>query len=909
MSKRNRILIIAAAVLLLGAGVFAFFRLSQSEIPSRDPLIAVPSSAFCLVGSDNVRETWEKLNQGNLIWAALGETEWASRVSKTCTEIDSLLNADKETGGFFEDRRCWVSFHCTGAEDFDYLLATSLPSPGDDEAFIAFLKKSCGSRTIAESEWKESKIFDIDAGKADAFTVALREGIVLISGNKELLKTGIGQIEKEPSLLADKSFLRVKETAGEKSSANIFIHYPRLSVALKRIAAKEATERIDELAHFASWSELDVAMRPNALLLNGYTDPGDSLPSYLSVLAGQQPQPVEADEVLPAGTACYLSYGISNLDLFLKKYSGWTEQVNNDPERAGKIAGLIAEYHYTDNGGLQSWLGNEIAFAQVPAENGYTTVALLSTSNTAQAKKYMNGLRADNDSSAAPEPDSSGYTVRKTGAPGFLPLTFGKALEDLNVSYYTIVRQYVVFAGDEQTLRRIIAANQSQSTLVHQSVYADFSQNMSNEATLSFYAAPGRSEMLLLKNASAAFAADIRARQGLLKRFDGLILQYSTAEHDLFYTNLFLRHNPQGKKDISTLWETQLDTSFSGRPWLVKNHKTKGLDIFLQDDANTVYLVSSTGSIFWKRKLNEKIIGGVQQVDALKNGKLQLVFNTASALYVIDRNGNDLAPFPVKLPSPATNPVLVLDYENNREYRMLLACADKRIYNYTIKGKIVDGWKNPKTADITEAQLVHVAVAGKDYLVAADRSGHTCITDRQGAVRLSLKEQLNPYVKQVFLESGKDLAHTRILSCDSLGNVSRLSLSDELERIHFGDFSEAPGFAFHDLDGDGMHEFILVDSKNLMAFHQDKSTVINFAPGTASAREAQVFAFGEKDLRIGLYSPGGNELHLVNKGGAETEGFPLPGNTAFSIGKLNGDGNFTVVCGNNGRYLCAYPMR
>lgn len=910
MFTKKRILILIASVLILGAGTFAYFKLRQSEIPSRDPLEAIPNSAFCLVGSNNVRETWEKLNQGNLIWAALGETEWAASVSKTCTEIDSLLNADKEIASLFEDRRCWISFHCTGKDDFDYVLAGSLPSPGDMNDFAAFFKKHCGEKKISESEWKDSKFIDVDEGKPEAFTLAMREGIVLISGNKELLKTGISQLEKEPSLLKDKGFQAVHKTAGEKSTANIYIHYPRLSTAIKRITGKDFQDEIGDIAQFADWSELDASLKPNAVLLNGFTAAGDSSPSYLATVSGQQPQPVEADQVLPSNTISFASYGISNIELYLKKYNNWMEQSGtNNSERVGKMANLVLNNNYNNGGGIPAWLGNEIAFAEIPSENGMSPVALLSTNNTALAKKYMQNLRALNDSSTDAVPDSGGYFIRKVGAPEFLPLTFGKLFSELRESYYTVIKQYVVFAADESMLQNIISANENKSTLIHNSVYSDFRTNMSDEASLTFYAAPGRTASLLEERASDAFAIDLKKHQGLLKRFDGIVLQYSTAESGLFYTNLFLRHNPQGKKDISTLWETQLDTSFSGRPFLVSNHKTKGLDIFLQDDANTVYLISSTGTVFWKRKLPEKIIGTVQQVDALKNGKLQLVFNTASSIYVIDRNGNDLEGFPVKLPAKATNAIRVLDYENNREYRMLIACADKRIYNYTIKGKMVEGWKKPQTSDLVYASIQHTVVAGKDYLIAADRSGKTCITDRQGAVRFKLKEQLNPYVKEIFIESGKDLSHSHIISCDSLGNISKLSLADELERIHFLDFQETPAFSYHDIDGDGNHEFIFLDPKNLMAFHQDKSAVLSFVFDAPVITDPGFFAFSENDMRIGIYSNSTNEIHLINKGGADTEGFPLPGNTAFSIGKLNGDGNYTLVCGNNGKYICAYPMK
>jgi hypothetical protein len=54
--------------------------------------------------------------------------------------------------------------------------------------------------------------------------------------------------------------------------------------------------------------------------------------------------------------------------------------------------------------------------------------------------------------------------------------------------------------------------------------------------------------------------------------------------------------------------------------------------------------------------------------------------------------------------------------------------------------------------------------------------------------------------------------------------------------------------------------------------------------------------------------PAEAELHLVNRGGSDTEGFPMPGTTQFVIGRLNGETGFTLICGNNSHYICAYSL-
>jgi hypothetical protein len=910
LSKRSRILLIIAAVLLAGAGVYGYLKIRKLEAPVRDALEAIPNSAFCVISTNDLHGTWQKLNQGNLVWDALNETDWASSVTDKASLIDSLLASDEEVASFFEDRQCWFSFHFTGNDGFDYLLTSSLPSSGDMSEFSAFLKKHT-KQTKSETQWKGNTIVEIGKKETGGFCVGMVQGVILISGNIELLKTAMDQLEKGQTLKNDKGFVAVQKTAGEKAAANVYLNYRKMLVGLKRITGDHFHERLESTGTFAQWTEMDLSLRPNAVLLNGYTSSPDSAKEFLGVFKGQQPQLIEAASVLPAATLTYASFGISNFQLYNQRYDAYLQREGSADARRDKLAQLKRNYDFDPDEKIANWLGNEIVMATVPAaDGGTTTIALLSTANTAEAKATLQGLEIKNDTaSIEPIIDSSGFVIRKLPVPGMLPVTFGDMFRELREPYYTIVQQYVVVAPDENSLRSFIAANTNGTTLAHNRAYADFATNMSQEASLTLYASPGHCESILKKNAAPGFGEDLKKHSGLLRRFDGAILQYSTGDNDLYYTNIFLRHNPTTKRDIATLWETQLDTTFSGKPVLVIDHKTKGLDIFLQDDANKIYLISSTGTVFWKKQLSEKIIGEVKQVDALKNGKLQLCFNTASAIHIIDRNGNYYAPFPVKLPASATNALSIMDYDNNRDYRFLIACSDKKIYNYGINGKKIEGWKLPATNDVVNVPVQRVVVADKDYVIIADRSGKIYVTDRQGNTRLNLKEKLNSPVNQIVVEAGKDLSRTRIVSADSFGNVSRLSLADDLERMHFMDFENTPGFDYRDIDGDGNREFIFLDVHHLMLFNQDKAPVMSYTFEAPPDPVPQLFFFDAKDVRIGVRCPTTSELHLINNGGADAEGFPVTGTTPFSIGKLNGDGGLTLVCGNNNRYLCAYSLR
>lgn len=910
MTKKLKIVLITLGIVVLGGGLFAYFYLRSLKEPARDALEAVPSGAFCVISSTDARNTWEQLNQGNLIWAAFTETEWAANVSSTASLVDSLLAANTDMNELLADNICYLSLHCTGTDGFNYVYSIALPGTAYEDKALEFVRQSAAGYTFSEQALTNGTI--LTAKSSDkTFYASVSQGVIQLSDNEDLLKTAIEQLSaKGKTLLDDTGFQAVRKTAGEKSVANVYVNYSRLLVLLKRVSDKTFYESLDAFNTFAGWTETDLSLQPNAALMNGYTYASDSFAAYLNVFRGQQPQPLEADQVLPNGTVCYLDFCISNFDKFLSNYDAYLGKLGLADERRDRLAQLKTNYGYSPEDHIGSWIGNEVVKAEVniPGE-GIKPVAVISTVSTAKAREKMEALRPKRDTgSVQPEFDSSGVIVRSVPVPEMLSATFGSLFGEFRESYYAITSHYVIFAEDESTLKAFVTSAEYGRTLKKDRGYIDFATNMATEASVTLFAAVPKAESLIEERSETGFRADVKHHSELLKRFDGIVLQYNIADGDLHYTNAFLRHNPQSKKSDASLWELQLDTTFSGKPWLLTNHNTKGLDIFLQDDANKTYLISSTGTIFWRKQLSQTIMSDIQQIDALKNGKLQIVFNTRDSLYVLDRNGNAVAPFPVKLPAAATNGVRVMDYDNNREYRMLIACDDHKVYNYTAKGTKVDGWKLPATVNTVSAPVQHTVVSGKDYVVIVDREGKTTITDRQGATRLSLKEQLGGPVSNFTLETGKDLARTRIVAADSLGNVYRLSFTDDLERLHFFDFTSTPYFDYRDLNGDGTLEYIFLTADKLAVVNQDKITAFSFGFESPAMCCATLFRFGDNDLRIGVTCPQASELHLINRGGADSEGFPLPGQTQFSIGQMNGENGYTLIAGINGKYLTAYSL-
>lgn len=182
-------------------------------------------------------------------------------------------------------------------------------------------------------------------------------------------------------------------------------------------------------------------------------------------------------------------------------------------------------------------------------------------------------------------------------------------------------------------------------------------------------------------------------------------------------------------------WQTRLDTTIVGQIWGVTNHYTHLTECLAQDANGKICLIGADGMLLWKRAIDGKIVGPVSQIDFYANGKLQYLFATSQSLYVIDRLGNDVGTFPVRLPSPAVTGASAATYTDGSPIRLFVGCQGGPAL-FGPDGRTVDGWQPVKT----EAQIAdvvrHFTCASKDYIVFNDQYAYYFV-DRRGARRLT----------------------------------------------------------------------------------------------------------------------------------------------------------------------------
>jgi hypothetical protein len=373
----------------------------------------------------------------------------------------------------------------------------------------------------------------------------------------------------------------------------------------------------------------------------------------------------------------------------------------------------------------------------------------------------------------------------------------------------------------------------------------------------------------------------------------------------MIYNSLTVSYKELVREESTTEWETLLDTTAAIKPFFFTNHNTGAREIFIQDTKNNAYLINTAGRVLWKVPLRERINGAVYMIDFYRNGKYQLLFSGKNNLHLIDRNGNYVERYPVRLRSPATNPLALFDYENNGTYRLVIAGEDKMVYSYDKSGSVVKGWEPFRTPGFVTAEAGFYKVSGKDFVVIADESS-IYFLDRSGRVRLKLDDAVTKAKgSSLRLVPGSEPS----LVCTSPdGTVQNINFNGNVRKSSFRRFGFDHSFDFFDVDGDGFGEYVFIDGGILYLYDHNGKEMFTKDFGSVKLGGPINFTFSSADRKIGVFDAGSNLIYLIDSKGEIMDGFPLRGASMFSIGKLSSGDGWNLIVGGTDRFLYNYSL-
>jgi len=903
-------------------GYFLFYTKKDNKV---DIFQAVPVDASLIIETENLKGFISALHEENLIWKEFTEIEKFKQFDNQLVYIDSLDRNVKLAANIFRNNKILISVHMIARDGIDLLVLFYLPDRVKGKEVTEVISEICPDCTDTEKKYGNTEIHELkpnDFKKGNSTYYAIKNNIFIFSYSDILLERAIRQVDQPESIKQSKGFRIVEKTAGHNVDANLYVQFGTFPRLVSQLFGGEYLKKVSQLTNLANWAELDVNIKEEEILLNGFTYSNDSANNWLNIFSGQSAVNFEMDKVLPASTSVFVAYGIDDPDLFRQNYRNWLERKGLFTAYQNTLNEIKNKTGYELEEEFFAFLGEEAGIAMTDVKNvdkPENRIVIFKTRSKSQAEKslekFISGYceRADrsfSDFVSYCRIDAETKIPVYRSPVHFIPeKLFGKIFGGFAFSYFTLVDNWLVFGNSFQSLSKIIHINILQKTLHSDIHYREFADELSDRYNFYFYINIPRGYSQIADYLAKGIQEGWKRESININKLHAFAIQFSET-NSMFYNNVFLKYQPVYREEAQTVWQSLLDTSFTFKPQFLENHYTHSKEVFVQDNSNKIYLINSVCRVLWKLPLDAKIMGQVYQIDFYKNKKLQILFNTKEKLYLIDRNGNYVERYPVNLRAKATYGMSLFDYENNRDYRIAIPGEDKKIYFYNKEGNIVSGWSFGHTETTIDSYIHHFRIGSKDYIVVAD-DNRIYLLDRRGNMRVKMEENIAVSENNdIILDARSVNAVPRMVTTDKSGTICFIYFDGRIEKEKIKEFTADHFFDYMDINGDGFFEYIFIDNKKLEVYSYKKSLLFSYSFEDNIEYRPIVYTFSSTNKKIGVVSGKANKIYLFNNDGKLYKGFPVSGNTLYSIGRFKrNDRKYNLIVGSKDNFLYNYSVK
>lgn len=651
------------------------------------------------------------------------------------------------------------------------------------------------------------------------FYASIRDSIVLVGTNETVLKE---------ILLADKSKNnKIKELLKVKENSEL-----------------SGVRKNSDEKGLAEWSVLDFAQTESGFLATGVLQSTDSLGYWANLVNGQKPQPLHLATYTPSQAKTAWAIGYQNTENLQKQLENYTqENISNA----------------------------EFQILEASDEIGCITLASGSALglNSLDSETLMQLLAADVTLDETYR-DAPIYTIENKQLLENVKTLFSG---ETALNWMVVLDEYFIFTADKDIAKEFITTQINKNNLAETKAFKESAKTLTSHASILYYALDGK----LPKDVQQQTALDIFGSKNTLdkSKFPLLILQLN-ADKGFSHIN-FLAHQGSGQNLTSTRVAENLQIKIEDRilkgPIYFSNHQTHRKDIVVQDQANTLHLYNSAnGKKYWSKTLDSPILGKIHEIDLYKNGRKQLAFATEAGLYILDRSGSEVAPFPIKFKDKVTQGLAVFDYSNNSDYRLVII-QGKDVLMYDKNAKLVRGFEYTKAASNIIMPAQHLRIGNRDYIVFAEENGKLQIRDRRGKNRVTVAGKYDIKPQPVEIERGGFVFYTNDkekINVSSSGSLSRQKLNDS---------------------------FYKTTKHNVTAFIQAQDLRINQTEielPFGLYTNPEIYRVGNQTY-VTLTDTQENKVYVYNSQGDLLQGFPVYGKAVAFLADANRNGKPNLI--------------
>ncbi len=684
--QKFKIPLIAAGVIVLA--ILLYFLLVKPSGVYR----AVPTSSVAVIETGDWNKL--KLRLSNVTGNALKQTYALQKLLAQLDVLNKLLDGNTQLKEVAISGKTIASLHITSANNFDYLFISDVGSVSDN-TLLNYLQASPAVKKVGVHVYRNQKIIDIQLRNGNQLSFGVSNGIMVLSATTFLTEAGIAALQSGDNLASDEGFKAVRKPTS--ADINLYFNPGKADVFFPVGVKPDRAALLADIKKTGTWGRFDVSLNDNQILVDGDVWTGSESPATAKKIL---------DRDLPGQIPANAAYvEISRAD-------------------TGGNA-MIAPY-------FAGWVGDAKAFVVMePLKEDFAAqnMFVVSVRNSAKALIGLKKMIAADGGQPLPVDTFLGYEIYSLTDGTVINQYWGNSLVTFDKACFVVTDKAAIFTPGADMLKLVLEKIANGQTLDKDAVFTATGYKQYGQNTSIHYMNMQYSSLMVrgLLNENSTIPA-------FLNEFGNVLLVTNHTDSKTS-VHIVMATGGAAKAQAGLLWRTALKTTSIYQPQVIQNAVSGESEIFVQDTAHNVYLLSQSGAVLFSKNIGEPVVGKVHQIDYYNNGKVQYIFNTTGHVYVLDRFGNDVASYPLRLSAPAASGMVVNNNAGNTRY--YVPCSNGNIYGYEANGKPLPGW-SPKSGVGPVQQLECITTPKADNILAYTSTGKLYLFDSRGGSKWTI---------------------------------------------------------------------------------------------------------------------------------------------------------------------------
>lgn len=562
-----------------------------------------------------------------------------------------------------------------------FVLDAGRSSDADCDAEIALvsgLARDCGL-TVADCDC--SKILSVEPKLRD-------RRLLLVSPEGNVVNSALRHLNDGVSVYDSGGFAEVQGYVSSKSS--LFVSASDADQILPEILAPSFRKYYKFLSSFSGWAGFEITFSESGAELYGTALSGQNT-DFVNVLSGLKSASSEIFGMLPSYTVWTLSMPLSSVSEYEEAYDAWLDKLMKLPDVRKRREVIAKSAGMSPAAWFSSLKPAEIAVASFRCGDALRTVNLVrcrKLKDTAEVQPFENA--------------------------GSLAALFGSLFEREDESCCAVISGWLV-TGSSEAVEEWSSGRALEYSLYSKLCDAGLKSLIPVSGTVISYFSANEDASLAGSSLAPSVSAVISPKLSECDVMPMFLSISSDRKSPPAIDFTLLRADMKRSKAPET--ERDVHISVPDGPFTVKNSATGKSNTLVQNPNMTLSLRDESGKGVWTVPFSEKLCGTVTDVDYFANGKIQFLFGAGSKVWLLDRLGRFVKPFPVELGKKIVLGPAVYDFSGARKYNILVLHEDNSIRMYNFQGKVPEGWQDITSTDTIVSLPERVVTGQKSFWI------------------------------------------------------------------------------------------------------------------------------------------------------------------------------------------------